>query len=209
MKEPKENNAGLWLMGGISLCALLFGWWICWRTDATGVAYVITPVLILGALVIGGLVNFFFQMRGLQTARWGWLAPCGVLLCGTGIAIASGLSEIEWGAPRLTTIEADALVFEDRQRQKFSIKNVQPEGYDVLRRKVDQRMTKVAIHLAQALVVMDGLAENAAGFEVAEKEARENRYGIWGGGSYEKDMELLKGIRERVGDVAVKETLAN
>ena len=65
------------------------------------------------------------------------------------------------------------------------------EAFQYLKRKFQgKRVSLRDIDTAGFMLVSDGWARaKGERFQAVEKLAREDRYGIWGGNSYEKDME--------------------
>lgn len=113
--------------------------------------------------------------------------------------------EIQWGAPRLVAVTGSVLSFEEGQQHTLPLGNLTLQGVETLRKKIGLRLTLQGIESAALDVLFQGQAKaGAESMKYAEDDARKNGYGIWGGGSYENDLETLEKLRTRLGDEAIR-----
>lgn len=201
MDKP-DSNKPLWIFGGVILLLSAAGWYLCWRTNSRAFIYVLTPVLLVVGMFFAGMGVFALRhwWNSHRSGKWG--AP----LCAVIILTVSGKNlvwdawpEIAWGAPVLRGGRGNVLVFEGGKEAALRISEMTTAAKAECAQWLKKRMTLRDIHHLEFSIVWNGWAKNAGGVEYAEEEARRMKYGIWGGGSYEKDLDTLDALRERHG----------
>lgn len=195
-----DDNKPMWTIGAL-LTLLCIGSWVwCWRTDQRVWIYFLAPFVVTSFSLL-----FSVTVSGIVQIRWNRprMAPA-IALSTLGLVLAiflrSERHELSWGAPRLKSIVGEQLVFHDGKFYKLPIKSLTPAGVRQIMGHKEQRLTLSELRSIALMVVFDGHAKAGAAFlESAEQDARENKYGMWGGGSYEKDLGEYERLKVKLG----------
>jgi hypothetical protein len=188
---------------------LLFSFWASWRVNAPVVAYIVMPFLVFilmtgwaTALMVVSLKFTRLKAESLVFLNpLFWVSSCALIYF-------ANKAEFDWGAPRLKSFSGGRLHFENGAMQNLPIIGLSDPGGGEIRSQVGKRMRLKDVRNLASVLVIGGLAANGGGHELEESIAKERRYGIWGGGSYEKDLQTLSELRVRLGDEAIKEELS-
>jgi hypothetical protein len=200
-----------WIFNALLIGPVLFGFWASWRVNAPVVAYIATPFIVFIAVTCCSMAWMVvcFKFTRLKAKSLAFLNPL-FWVSSCALIYFANKAEFDWGAPRLKSFSGGRLHFENGATQNLSIIGLSDPGESEIRSRIGKRMRLKDVRGLASVLVIGGLAANGGGHEYEESRAKERRYGIWGGGSYEKDLQTLSELRERLGlgDEAVEEELS-
>jgi hypothetical protein len=196
------------ILAGLAI-SVIAGWGICWRRNLDWWFYVLTPVLVLiSAVILPALAHGLAGWRKTKAGKWGAPLVAALLLVLLGKPAWDLWPEIVWGAPKLKGLQGNVMIFENGSRRQLPLMEITPDGVaDILKLK-GERLTLAEIQGAAFGAAWKGFAKGAdASTKFAEGEARKLGYGMWGGGSVQRDYEILEALRTRHGDAWIRDAL--
>lgn len=198
--KKTDDSKALWIAGVLLALLCAACWFCCWRTDQTLWIYFLSPfVSVTMVFLIGGLAACGVQI-GLNRPKLSVHAIALTLSVVGLILLREGWPELAWGAPRLKSVIGSELLFADGKMHRLPIKQITAAGIRELAEHKGKRMTLAALRLVATSLVLDGLAQaGESSLEWAEQDAKINKYGIWGGGSYDADLEEYERLKLKLG----------
>jgi hypothetical protein len=212
--EDKESDGCLWAGALIYLFVLTGVWWLCWRTNCSSRIYVVS-IFTVAAGMLGALLGFAslrLWWSEHKSGKWGVPLITALFASVCWSEVKQKWPEVAWGSPRLASINGSVAIFENGATLPMPpMMEVTSAGEKQFQSLIGQRLSRSALEATAWTVLGAGHAKCGAGasewLKAAEKNARDFKYGLWGGGSVDQDMRLLEDLRERLGDDTIRETV--